>query len=115
MPYITLNTSLRLSPAQKEDLKTELGQQIGLIPGKVEEGLMVDISDGRSLYFAGQAGDLAFVEIRCFGPTAPEAQKAYAAAVYDMLQRQLGLDPAKVYYNHVDMNAWGAGGALRDF
>lgn len=113
MPYIAVNTSKSLSAQQKDALKSVLGEKITLIPGKTEERLMVDIADGRSLYFAGQPGDIAFVEIRCFGKTAPEAQKAYAAAVFEALEKQLGLSADKVYYNHIDLETWGAGGALR--
>lgn len=112
MPYISVNTSLSLSGQQKEALKRALGEKISLIPGKSEARLMVDISDGHSLYFAGQPGG-AFVELRCFGRTPPEAQKAYAAAVFEALEKQLGLPPDRVYYNHVDLDTWGSGGALR--
>lgn len=113
MPYVSVSTSQKLSQAQKDSLKTTLGEKISLIPGKTEAGLMVDISDGHSLYFAGKADDLAFVDIRCFGQTAPDAKKAYAAAVFEALEKQLGIPADHVYLNHTDLDTWGSRGVLR--
>ncbi|GHT68665.1 hypothetical protein FACS1894110_16760 [Spirochaetia bacterium] len=36
MPYIAINTSVALSPAQREKVKAELGRLISIIPGKAE-------------------------------------------------------------------------------
>lgn len=115
MPYIQVNTSKKLSPEQRDQLAAALGERISIIPGKVEKGLMVDIVDGRHMYYAGHKADAAFVEIRCFGTTAYEAQKAYAVSVFEVLESQLGLGKGQVYFNHVDMLRWGSGGALREY
>ena len=53
MPYIGISTSKRLSDAQKDALKAELGEKIRVIPGKTEAALMVDISDCHAMYLAG--------------------------------------------------------------
>lgn len=42
MPYIAINTSKTLSEAQKDALKSALGEKISVIPGKSEAALMVD-------------------------------------------------------------------------
>lgn len=114
MPYIAVSTSRQLSQQEKGKLASALGENIGIIPGKKEDHLMVDISDSRDIFYAGKAGDWAFVEIRCYGPTAAEAQQAYAKAVFDILEKQLGLKGGQVYLNHVDLMAWGAAGALKN-
>ena len=51
MPYIGINTSKNLSQVQKEELTSALGEKIVIIPGKSESKLMVDISDGHTMYF----------------------------------------------------------------
>ena len=59
MPYIAINTSKPLSAAQKDELKTALGEKITVIPGKSESRLMVDISDNHTMYLAGEKRFLA--------------------------------------------------------
>ena len=54
MPYIGVSTSKKLSDAQKDALKSALGEKISVIPGKTEKALMVDIADGHTMYFAGE-------------------------------------------------------------
>lgn len=115
MPYIQVNTSKKLSADERDQLAAALGERISIIPGKEEKGLMVDIVDGRHMYYAGKKGEVAFVEIRCFGTTGSEGQKAYAQSVFEVLESQLGLQKHQVYYNHVDLLRWGSGGVLRDF
>lgn len=115
MPFIQVNTSKAMSPAQKDQLAATLGEKISLIPGKVEKSLMIDIAESRDMYFGGRKADVAFVEIRCFGTTAYEAQKVYAAAVFEALESQLGLAKTQVYFNHVDLLRWGAGGGLKEY
>ena len=64
MPYIGISTSKRLSDAQKDALKAELGEKIRVIPGKTEAALMVDISDCHAMYLAGEKRELAFLDVR---------------------------------------------------
>jgi hypothetical protein len=56
MPYIAINTSVKLSAAQKEKIKAELGRLITIIPTKTEVGLLIDLSDSRIIYKAGKEG-----------------------------------------------------------
>lgn len=114
MPYVAVRTSKSLTPEQISSLKSALGAKMPLIPGKTESRLMVDIAEGQHLFHGGEARDLAFVEVRCFGPTALEAKKAYAAAVFEALDA-LGVKPENVYYNHIDLDTWGSGGAFRTY
>lgn len=115
MPYVSVRTSKSLTPQDIESLKAALGEKMPLIPGKTESRLMVDIAEGQHLYHGGEARDLAFVEVRCFGPTPLEAKKAYAAAVFEALDKIIGVKPENVYYNHVDSDTWGSGGAFRTY
>ena len=52
MPYIGVSTSKKLSDAQKDALKSALGEKISVIPGKTEKALMVDIADGHTAAMA---------------------------------------------------------------
>jgi phenylpyruvate tautomerase PptA (4-oxalocrotonate tautomerase family) len=112
MPYISINTSKVLTETEKDDLKTALGVKLTIIPGKVEAGLMVDISDNHTMYFAGKKQELAFVDIRCFRQTETEYKKAFATAVFEVISQTIGLPQDSIYLNHTDYELWGARGNL---
>ena len=59
MPYIRMATSKDLTMAQKEEFKSGLAEIIGLIPGKTEAALMVEVDDGLTMFFQGEKRDLA--------------------------------------------------------
>lgn len=114
MPYIQINISRELSAEQKERIKSALGEKILLIPGKVEAGLMVAISEGFTMYMAGEKQDAAFVDVRCFKKTDPEAKMKFTAAVFEILQKIAGFQPELVYLNFTDHDVWGTKGHLKD-
>ena len=51
MPYIRMATSKDLTMAQKEEFKSGLAEIIGLIPGKTEAALMVEVDYGLTMFF----------------------------------------------------------------
>lgn len=112
MPYISITTSKILSETEKDDLKTALGVKLTIIPGKTEEGLMVDISDNHTMYFGGIKKEQAFVDVRCFKNTETEYKKAFATAVYEVMKQTIGLPQDAIYLNHTDYELWGAHGTL---
>ena len=87
MPYICVNLTKKLTDSQKDAIKAGLGEQIALIPGKRERALMVDFSDGHTMYFAGEKRDLAFVDVRCYKAAAFEDKKAFTEAVFALLEQ----------------------------
>ena len=115
MPYIQINTSKAQSDEQKDRVKKALGEALpAAIPGKSEAGLMVAISDRYNMYMAGKEQEAAFVDVRCFRKTDPEAKKAFTAAVFDILDRIAGFPPELVYLNFTDQDVWGTRGHLRE-
>ena len=113
MPYIAINTSKTLSDGQKDALKTALGEKITVIPGKSESKLMIDIADGRAMYFAGEKRDLAFVEVRCFGTTEFVNKKAFTEAAFLAVQETMGLPQDAIYLNYSEFEHWGAMGSMK--
>ena len=63
MPYICVNLTKKLTDSQKDAIKAGLGEKIALIPGKSERALMVDIADGRTMYYQGEKRDLAYIDV----------------------------------------------------
>jgi hypothetical protein len=64
------------------------------------------------MYRAGQAVPAAFVEVRLFQRTGLEAKKRLTQELFGMMERELGIKPAHLYLNILELDTWGAGGAL---
>jgi hypothetical protein len=113
MPYVLINTSLTLTPARREKVKTELGRLIAIIPTKNEAGLLVDFSEGHTMYRAGEEAPCAFIEIRLFGKAGMEEKKKLTREIFEMLNRELGLEIPRMYLNIQEFDAWGSAGIFK--
>lgn len=111
MPYIAVNASKVLSEQQKDALKAALGEKISIIPGKVEKTLMVDIADGRTMYFRGDKRDAAYLDVKIFGTATAEDKKAFVEAAFDVME-QAGFEKKNVYITFSEFANWGANGTL---
>lgn len=114
MPYIQINTSRNLSADQKERIKAALGEKLPVIPGKKESGLMVAISCQHTMFMGGEERDAAFVDVRCFRKTDPEAKRVFTGAVFEILRQIADFQPEMVYLNFTDHEVWGARGGLME-
>ena len=113
MPYIGISTSKRLSDAQKDALKAELGEKIRVIPGKTEAALMVDISDCHAMYLAGEKRELAFLDVRCFGTTEFVNKKAFTEAAFQAVERVTELREDAIYLTYSEFANWGTRGSMK--
>ncbi|MGL4344111.1 MAG: phenylpyruvate tautomerase MIF-related protein [Cellulosilyticaceae bacterium] len=111
MPYIDSKISFALTSAQKETLKSSLGQIITSIPGKSENFLMIGFDDNYTLYFQGkplEAG--AFVEIKIFGTAPPQSLEEVTAKICDLYHHELGILPNHIYIRYQFSEHWGWNG-----
>ena len=113
MPYISVTTSLKPSGEQMLRVKSELGRLIGLVPGKTEENLMIDLAASRSMFKAGEAVACAFVEAKLWGKVEAGAKKRFVEEVLAMLRRELGLEERNLFLNLLELDEWGSGGTLK--
>ena len=113
MPYIAINTAQKLSDVQKEKIKTELGRLMTIIPTKTEAGLLIDFSDSRTMYKAGENVSGAFIEIRLFHKSEFEPKKKFAEEIFELLTRELGLKKENMYLNMIELENWGSAGIYR--
>ena len=113
MPYIAINTTQKLSDAQKEKIKTELGRLIAIIPTKTEAGLLVDFSDSRTVYKAGENVPGAFIDLRLFHKSDFEPKKKFTEETFEMFSRELGLKKENMYLTIMEFDNWGSGGTLK--
>ena len=113
MPYIAINAAQKLSDAQKEKIKTELGRLITIIPTKTEAGTLVDFSDSRTFYKGGENVSGAFIDVRLFHKADYEPKKKFTEETFEMLSRELGLKKENMYLSITEYENFGAGGTLK--
>jgi phenylpyruvate tautomerase PptA (4-oxalocrotonate tautomerase family) len=113
MPYIQVNVSQTLKEHQKEQLKATLGEAITLIPGKTEAVTMVDIADGRAIYLDGKPVNGGFIDLRLYGAADRASKEALTEALFEAMDKLLGISPQHLYLNIFEMDSWGVGGKLK--
>ena len=113
MPYIAINTAQKLSEAQKEKLKTELGRLIPIIPTKSEAGLLINFSDSKTFYMAGENVNGAFIEVRLYGKADFEPKKKLTEEIFEMFTRELGIKKEHMYLNILELDNWGTAGTYK--
>ena len=112
MPYIAVNTTQKLSVAQKEKIKAEFGRLITIIPTKSEAGLLVDFSDARTIYKAGENVEGAFIDLRLFRKSEFEPKKQFTEAVFELLSQELGLKKENMLLSIMENECWGYAGTF---
>ena len=113
MPYVAVNTTQELSDVQKEKIKTELGRLITIIPTKTEAGLLVDFSDSRTIYKAGENVAGAFIDVRLFHKSDFDPKKKFTEETFEMLSRELGLKKENMYLSISEFDNWGTAGTYK--
>ena len=113
MPYIRMATSRELSMGRKEEFKSGLAEIIGLIPGKTEAALMIEIDDGLTMFFQGEKRDLAYLDAKFSGDTEFGHKKQFTEAVCALAQKVCNLPQNAVYLTYSVFNEWGTGGTLK--
>jgi len=113
MPYIAINTSLKLSVTQKEKIKSEFGRLITIIPTKTEAGTLVDFSDSRTIYKGGVEVAGAFIDVRLFHKADFEPKKKFTEEIFELLLRELGIAKENIYLNIMEFDNWGTAGTFK--
>jgi hypothetical protein len=114
MPLIKVSTSLSLDKSQKDAIKSKLGEAITVIPGKSEGVLMVDISDGHTIYFRGEElPKVAHVTLDLYGAADFDAKATYTKKVFEILKETVDLEEDEVFVRIGEYPVWGAGGKLK--
>ena len=110
MPMIDARFSVSMSPAQEQELKTRLGKAIECIPGKNESWLMIGLTPDACLYFRGEKGPAAWVEVSVFGGDSESGYAAMTAEVCRIFEEVLGIPADRVYVRYGSTRYWGWNG-----
>lgn len=112
MPYLLIKTNLTPAADAVPALLRNVSQQMARALGKPEDYVMVALEHSCPMLFAGSDAPLAYLELKSIG--LPQARTAALSALLaDLLQRELGISPARVYIEFADAAGplWGWNGA----
>jgi len=113
MPFIEVKTSVHLTQANKEVIKSGLGEVITLIPGKTEAVTMVGLVGDYDLYFGGvEMKAAAYVEVKMYKSISLEAKTAVNEGIFKLLKKTLSIDPDSLYITFFEQAEWGVKGRL---
>lgn len=113
MPYIQISMSEKLNDKKIESLKAMLGEKIALLPGKSEAVLMIQIDDGRTMYFAGVAGKCAMVQVHLYKESPKEAKALFSSEVLKALSEIADLPIDRIFMNFAEHSEWATRGSLK--
>lgn len=112
MPFVDAKITVPVSNAEREAIKSGLGQAISAF-GKGESYLMVGIDDDYSLWLGGKKLDKgAFVSVSLIGDTPDEGCRIFTRQICDLLRSELGIPSDCVYVTYHPMlrTRWGWNG-----
>lgn len=110
MPFIDSRITVPVAPAQKEEIKRELGRLITTL-GKSETYLMVEIADSCDLWLGGKKLDKgAYVAVSLYGDAPAAAYDKLTGQICALLQDKLGIPGDAVYVTYHPVTDWGWNG-----
>jgi len=114
MPYICANLTRKVTSEKKEALKAEIAGILGIIPGKSEQALMVDIVDGKTIYFGGDLQEnCAYVDVRLYGQVERDIKAEFTRAMFGVFHRVLDVAEDKMFLSLLEYDTWGTKGNLK--
>jgi len=94
MPVLNLHTNLSI--ADKNGMLTKASSLVAEALGKPEGYVMIRLSDGESMSFAGTTEPLAYVELKSLGLPVEETT-ALSDTICGFVEEHLNIDPARIY------------------
>ena len=107
MPMIDLNTNVTVSERARLELARGLGEAIALIPGKVEDSLMLRISGNNDMFFKGRDDiPMAYVRTDLYAQLPDEEYQPFGDAVMRLLGKVLAIPSGNVYLTIRQIPCW---------
>lgn len=111
MPMIEITTDQKVSHEQAVVLKTGLGSNISIFPGKPEARVMVAIKGEATMFFGGEEGPACLVSVALFLNQPEECYEKYSKVAIETVRKafpNIPLERIYVKYQTLDHKAWGA-------
>ena len=113
MPYVRIDTNVTLPPDKKAALAEELAKRIVALPGKPPERTMVEIDDGRTMYYGLSFEPCAKARVELFRHSPTDAKAEYGRQLTELLGTVAGIPADRVYLTFPEYAGWCSGGTLR--
>ena len=110
MPYLQLNTTVRLDDAEKHSLCEEIGEIMPLIPGKTRDNTMMNIVDGCFIEKGANGNPCLNLEVRVLGAVGDEQKNDFIVKISEFFEKKLNIRQDFMYINIVEFFDWGSGG-----
>ena len=113
MPAIILQTSVKCTDKQKNQLAADLSKICAAELGKPESYVMAIVQDNSVIYFGGEAKPAAMVNIKSIGGLNPTINTNLTKSICDLLMQTLHIAPNNTYLNFTDIaqHNWGWNGS----
>ena len=112
MPYIDIHANTELSREKTAELKSEIARVLAdSFPGKTENWLMVRVSAGETMFFAGSPAPCMMVDVAIFGAQSKTGYQKMTAAVCPLAEDECGLPADRVYVKYTEYDKWGWNGS----
>ena len=103
-----LNTVKKLTHEQKKDIADGLGKAMTLIPGKVAEGVLLYVEDGKTFFMGGREIDeYVYVETDICGKYPFQVRYDFTVAAFKAIKSVLGTDEANMSMRLTEHMTWG--------
>lgn len=111
MPFIQLKTNRKVSKEDEVQLKSFFGRDISLLPGKSENWLMVEIEDGRKLYFKGNDEPCAILEVKVYHSGGILPYDGLTEKLTQDVSHVLHIPMERIYVEYEETPFWGWNGS----
>lgn len=102
MPYFSIRTNTSLDASVAAALTKKASAFAAELLGKPETYVMVALSPGTAMTFAGSDAPAALIEVKSIG--LPEAKcNQFAAAISTFIQAELDIEPGRVFIDFADL------------
>lgn len=114
MPYINISVTKEMSITKKQELKNSIGKNINRLPGKAEKVLMIEIEDGKTIFFGGEEQEnCAYVDVKAYGKFDFEAKDDFTKSIFEVFNRVLGIEEDRLFLTITEFDTWGTNGKLK--
>ena len=111
MPLIKIQLSAPVAAEKKKELIADCSRILAEVTGKPERYVMAVLEAGDFLV-AGAPGPAAFLDVRGIGGLTKPVNARLSRQLCDLLKKDLGIAPERIYLNFTDVPAtnWGWNG-----
>eukprot|EP00924_Labyrinthula_sp_SR-Ha-C_P007259 snap_masked-scaffold_8-processed-gene-13.39-mRNA-1 protein AED:0.98 eAED:1.00 QI:0/-1/0/1/-1/1/1/0/120 len=109
MPYLNIETNVPVDKAKKVEICKNLVNILAEQLGKPASFVMVKISDDLAMTFGGDDANCAACSLYSVGTLDAERNTKVSGAVFEVLDKELGVGGEKYYLNFFDLTFEGVG------